>query len=50
MTDKMSELDNENAGATDDGKADDIELIADEIDTTMMAAETTVQCSLNMKI
>ena len=36
MTDKMSELDNENAGATDDGEADDIEMIEDEIDTTMM--------------
>ena len=50
MTNKMSELDNENAGATDDGKADDIELIEDEIDTTMMAAETTGQSSLKMKI
>ena len=50
MTNKMSELDNENAGATDDSEVDDIELINDEIDTTMMAAETTGQKSLKMKI
>ena len=27
MTDKMSELDNENAGVTNDGEADNIEMI-----------------------
>ena len=50
MTDKMSELDNDNAGATDNGETDDIEMIEDEIDTTMMAAETTGQSYLKMKI
>jgi len=35
----MSELDRENAGATDDGEADDIEEINDEIDTSALAAE-----------
>ena len=46
----MSDLDNKNAWATDDGKADDIELINDEIDTTIMVAETTGQSSLKTKI
>ena len=50
MTDKMSEPDNDNAGATDDGESDDIELINDEIDTTVMVAEMTGQSSLKMKI
>ena len=31
----MSELDNNQAGATDDNEADGIEMIQDEIDTTM---------------
>ena len=46
----MSELDSDNAGATDDSEADDIKLINDEIDTTMMEAETTGQSSLKVKI
>ena len=44
MTDKMSELDNENVEATDDGEANDIELINDEV------AEMTGQSSLKIKI
>ena len=46
----MSELGRENAWATDDGEADDIELINDEIDTSTMAAETLGQSSLRLKI
>ena len=45
----MSELDKEQAGATED-EADDTEIIDDEIDTTTMAAETTGQSSLKTKI
>ena len=37
----MSELDRENAGATDDGEADDIEEIDDEINQSTLAAEMT---------
>ena len=37
-------------GATEDGEADDIELINDEIETTIMAAEMTGQSSLKIKI
>ena len=50
MTEMMSQLGNENAGATDDGKADDIELINYEIDTTIMVAEMIGQSSLKTKI
>ena len=50
MINKMSELDNEHARATDECEADDIEMIEDEIDTPMMVAETTGQSSLKMKI
>ena len=44
----MSELDNDQAGATDDNEADDIEMIQDEIDTTTMVAKTTGQSSLKI--
>ena len=45
----MSELDREQAGATED-EADDTETPDDEIETTTMAAETTSQSSLKTKI
>ena len=51
MTDRrMSELVNDNAGKTDDNETDDPEIIEDEIDTTMTAAEITGQSTLNIKI
>ena len=51
MTDRrMSELVNDNAGATDDYETDDPEIIEDEIDTTMTAAEITGQSILKTKI
>ena len=46
----MSELDNDNAGGTDDGETDDTDMIEDEIDTTMTAAEITGQSILKTKI
>ena len=49
MADKMSEFDNDNAGATDDGKPDDTEMIEDEINTTMTAAEITGHSTIEDK-
>ena len=45
----MSELDKEQAGATED-EADDTETLDDEIESTTMAAETAGQSSLKTKI
>ena len=42
----MSELYNDNAGATDDNETDEPEIIEEEIDTTMTAAEITGQSTL----
>ena len=50
MAEKMSELDNENAEAMNDGEPDDTEMIEDEIDTTMTVAEITGQTTLKTKI
>ena len=46
----MSELDRENAGATYDDEADDIQEIDDEINQSTLAAEMTGQSSLELKI
>ena len=46
----MVDNENENAWATNDGEPDDTEMIEDEIDTTMTAAEITFQSTLKAKI
>jgi len=50
MTEEDVRNDRENAGATDDGEADDNEEINDEIDKTTITGEMSGQSSLKLRI